>query len=128
MRLREKSGGAMVFVILMLCLLAVLSTGFLTMIQAACRSGAENGRYARSLVMARSVHQSVCRRLEEAEWLADEEETKEIYGEGETEDVKAEIRILVLPEEDQAEVSTEVSCGGFHFSFFTRIPVEEREG
>ena len=126
----------MVFVILLLTLLTVLGAGYTALVQFRLRSGAQNSSYATALVRARSVHRAVCVRIEEGSGALGEaleplegnaEDGEMVFrGKGENEDLAADITVVVR--KGQAEIATESRCGGYHFSFFTRVFISGEEG
>ena len=121
----------MVFVILLLALVSVLSLGFLNLVRIGSRSGLRTFTYMTAQERARSVHQSVCSRIREGEGPVAEAVRQNqglLLGNGEADDLEVEMRITACPREAAAEVVTEVECGGYHFSFVSRIETEERQG
>lgn len=124
MRKPGETGGAMILVMLLLSLVSVLSLGLLNVVQIRSRSSLRDAAYVTAQERARSIHQSICSRIREgsgpvAEAVSQEEDI--LYGEGEADDLKVEMMITAMPQEEMAEVVTEVECGSYHFSFVSRV-------
>lgn len=150
-----RQGGSMIYVIMLMAMLAIMSTGFLYMSHYSLESVLHNREYMEAQATAKMIHQSFCmdvsggssaamnRIWEEFEedglMMAESGDGEDILealkrkeysaeGRGENADLTVEITLTARPGNGEATVTTRVTRHGFTFSLGADIRFDDTDG
>lgn len=154
-RIDPRQGGSMIYVIMLMTMFAILSTGFLYMSNYSLEAVLHNREYMEAQTTAKLIHQSYCQDVSAGSseamnriWEKFEEdclvlverrsgaEIPEVLkrleyraeGYGEADDLTVEIILTARPAKGEAAVNTRVTRHGYTFSLGADIRFDDADG
>ena len=157
-RIDPRQGGSLMYVVVIMTMFTILSTGFLYLSNYNMESSVKNREYMEAQTTARLVHQSFCQAVSDGTsnameriWEQFEEDSREITdeagwmngeqllrrlekleyvseGHGGSGDLNVKIRLTARPGMGQAAVHTRVSRHGYTFTMNADILFDDPEG
>lgn len=157
-RVDPRRGGSLVYVVVLMTIFAILSTGFLYLTSYNLESSVKNREYIEAQTTARMIHQTFCQAvsdgtssameriweqfeedcreiMDEAGWMSSEQLLRRLEkleyvseGHGGEGDLSVKIRLTARPGMGQTAVRTRVSRHGYTFTMNADILFDDPEG
>lgn len=154
-RIDPRQGGSMIYVVMLMTMFAILSTGFLYMSRYSLEAVLQNRSYMEAQAAAKMIHQSYCLDVSNGSsaamnriWEEFEEDCLSLAGRrgaaeltealealeyrangyGETGDLAVEMVLTARPAKGEATVDTQVTWHGYTFRLGAEIRFDDAEG